>query len=79
MPKYVLAIDPGKTTGMALFSRDSASEQILIWSKELEQDEVADAVRSVLWAPEMRQHVDVVCERFIINAQTLELQILIFI
>jgi hypothetical protein len=70
MPKYVLAIDPGKTTGMTLFSREAASEPVLVWSKELEQEEVADAVRSVLWAPEVRQHVDVVCERFIINAQT---------
>jgi hypothetical protein len=70
MPKYVLAIDPGKTTGMALFSREDASEPVLVWSKELEQEEVADAVRGVLWAPEIRQHVDIVCERFIINAQT---------
>jgi hypothetical protein len=70
MPKYVLAIDPGKATGMALFSLESGSEPVLEWSKELEQDEVAEAVRSVLWAPEIRYHLDVVCERFTINAQT---------
>lgn len=70
MHKYVLAVDPGKTTGMALFSRQIDSEPVLEWSKELEQDEVAEAVRSVLWAPDKRYHLDVVCERFIINAQT---------
>lgn len=70
MPKYVLSVDPGKLTGMALFSFESPSEPVLEWSKELEQEEVADAVRGVLWAPDMRYHVDVVCERFIINAQT---------
>jgi hypothetical protein len=70
MPKYVLAIDPGKATGMALFSLELGSEPVLEWSKELEQDEVAEAVRSVLWAPEIRHHLDVVCERFTINAQT---------
>jgi len=70
MHKYVLAVDPGKTTGMALFSRQIDSEPVLEWSKELEQDEVAEAVRSVLWAPDKRHHLDVVCERFIINAQT---------
>jgi hypothetical protein len=68
--RYVLAVDPGKITGITLFSYKAESEPVLEWSKELEQEEVADVVRSVLWAPEMRQHVDVVCERFIINAQT---------
>jgi hypothetical protein len=70
MPRYVLAVDPGKATGMALFSYESGSEPVLEWSKELEQHEVADAIRSVLWAPEKRHQIDVVCERFVINAQT---------
>jgi hypothetical protein len=70
MPRYVLAVDPGKATGMALFSFESPSEPVLEWSKELEQHEVADAIRSVLWAPEKRHQIDVVCERFVINAQT---------
>jgi len=70
MPRYVLAVDPGKTTGVALFSFESPSEPIMEWSKELEQHEIAEAVRAVLWAPEKRYHVDVVCERFVINAQT---------
>lgn len=72
MHKYILAIDPGKATGMALFSLKSGSEPVLEWSKELEQEEVAEAVRSVLWSPEKRLHVDVVCERFTINMQTVK-------
>ncbi len=70
MPRYVLAIDPGKVTGMALISLKTPSEPVLEWSKELEQHEVAEAVRGVLWAPEKRLELDVVCERFVINAQT---------
>ena len=70
MPEYVLAIDPGKVTGLALFSHESGSEPTLEWSGELEQHEVVEAVRSVLWSPEKRHHVDIVCERFVINSQT---------
>lgn len=70
MARYVLAIDPGKTTGMALFSREGLSEPVLEWSKELEQHEVAEAIRSTIWLPTIRHNVDVVCERFVINAQT---------
>lgn len=70
MTHYVLAVDPGKATGVALFSREEASEPVLEWSKEVQAEEFAKAIREVLWAPEKRQHLDVVCERFIINAQT---------
>lgn len=68
--KYVLAVDPGKATGMALFSLQTGQEPVLEWSKELEQHEVAEALRGVLWAPEKRSDLDIVCERFVINAQT---------
>lgn len=67
---HVLAIDPGKVTGVALFSRDGVSEPVLEWSRELEQDQVAETFREVLWNPIMRHNVAIVCERFIINAQT---------
>lgn len=70
MTYYVLAVDPGKATGIALFSREEGSDPVLEWSKEVQAEEFAEAVRSVLWAPEKREHLDIVCERFIINAQT---------
>lgn len=67
---YVLAIDPGKMTGMTLFSYEKGQEPVKIWSRELEQYEVADSVREVLGNSEILPTLDVVCERFIINAQT---------
>jgi len=70
MPRYILSVDPGKATGIALFSYVAGSEPVMEWSKEVDQDEFAEVVRGVLWAPEIRHHLDVVCERFVINAQT---------
>jgi hypothetical protein len=67
MTSYVLAVDPGKATGMALFSLESGSEPVLEWSKELQQNEYAEPIREVLTA---YPDVVVVCERFTINAQT---------
>jgi hypothetical protein len=67
---YVLAIDPGKMTGMTLFSYEKGQEPVKIWSRELEQHEVASSVREVLGNSEILPTLDVVCERFIINAQT---------
>ena len=72
MFRYVLAVDPGKATGLALFSREGDSEPILVWSKEVQQEEFAEVVRSVLWDPTIRYHLDVVCERFTINSNTVK-------
>lgn len=70
MIHYILSVDPGKLSGITLFSKEEGQDPVLQWSKEVEQEEIAEVVRGVLWAPEKRQHIDVVCERFIINAQT---------
>jgi hypothetical protein len=69
---YVLSVDPGKASGVSLFSRERDQDPVLIWSKELQQEEVAEVFRGALWAPEKRHHIDVVCERFTINAQTVK-------
>lgn len=72
MPKrYVLSVDPGKATGIALFSLESGSEPVLEWSGEFQQDEYAAPIRVVLADTEISQNLEVVCERFTINAQTL--------
>lgn len=68
MTKLVLSIDPGKATGMALFSFTPGEEPNLLWSKELQQNEYAEPIRSVL--KDLDVNVDIVCERFTINAQT---------
>ena len=65
--RYVLSIDPGKATGMALFSLEEGAEPVLEWSKELQQDEYAGPIREVLASI---QDVAIACERFTINAQT---------
>lgn len=68
MTRYVLSVDPGKASGVAFFSLESDSEPVLEWSKEVQQEEFAEALRGVL-ALHARD-VEVVCERFTINAQT---------
>jgi hypothetical protein len=71
MPKkYVLSVDPGKATGMALFSFELGSEPVLEWSIEVQQHEYAKPIRDVLASLEIEPTLDIVCERFTINAQT---------
>lgn len=71
MPKkYILAVDPGKATGMALISLETGSEPVLEWSGELQQEEYAGPIRGYLEA--FGGELDVVCERFTINAQTVK-------
>ena len=71
MPKkYILAVDPGKATGMALISLETGLEPVLEWSGEFTQEEFAKPVRETLWASEAKYNLDIVCERFVINAQT---------
>ena len=68
--KYILAVDPGKATGMALFALETGQEPTLIWSGEYQQHEYAEPIRSSLRA--FGGQLEVVCERFIINAQTVK-------
>lgn len=71
--KYVLSVDPGKATGMALFSYESGSDPVLIWSGEYQQEEYAAPIRQTLLdVALMKLEVEVVCERFTINAQTVK-------
>lgn len=65
---FVLSVDPGKATGMALFSFEKGEEPVMLWSKELQFEEYAAPIREAYaqCGPELL----VVCERFTINAQT---------
>lgn len=69
--KYVLSVDPGKATGLALFSYEKGGDPILLWSDEVQQEEYAKPIREALalYGPE-EGGIEVVCERFTINAQT---------
>lgn len=68
MTRYVLSVDPGKATGMALFSLETGQEPVLEWSGELQQTEYAEPIRRFLGL--YSGNLEVVCERFTINAQT---------
>lgn len=69
MTKYVLSVDPGKATGMALFSLETGQEPVMLWSGEYQQHEYAVPIREALAT--VQGDLEVVCERFTINAQTL--------
>lgn len=69
MTKYVLSVDPGKATGMALFSLETGQEPVMLWSGEYQQHEYAAPIREALAT--VQGDLEVVCERFTINAQTL--------
>ena len=65
---YILAVDPGKATGMSLFSFEKGSEPEMLWSRELSFEEYAVPIREAYALAGVEMHV--VCERFTINAQT---------
>jgi hypothetical protein len=68
--KHVLSVDPGKATGMALFSFEMGQNPVLVWSGEFQQDEYAKPIREALAT--VQDEIEVVCERFTINAQTVK-------
>jgi hypothetical protein len=67
--KYILSVDPGKATGMALFSLEQGQEPTMLWSGEYQQDEYAKPIRETL---SLYPEAEVVCERFTINMQTVK-------
>lgn len=67
MTRVLLAVDPGKATGMALFTKEPNQEPVLVWSRELQQEEYAAPIREVLAA---HPDAEIACERFLITAQT---------
>ena len=73
MSKLVLAVDPGKASGIALFSFVEGGEPELLWSGEYQQDEYALPIRKALGDAMMRGvPIEIACERFTINAQTVK-------
>jgi hypothetical protein len=67
--KHILSVDPGKATGMALFSLEQGQEPVMLWSGEYQQDEYAKPIRETL---SLYPEAEVVCERFTINMQTVK-------
>jgi hypothetical protein len=73
MSKLVLSVDPGKASGIALFAYIDGSEPEIMWSGEYQQDKYARPIREALADAMMRSiPIEIVCERFTINAQTVK-------
>jgi hypothetical protein len=70
-PMYVLAVDPGKTSGVALLSwtADLADTPLLEWSSEVNEEDYADEIMRGLHAARDGRFY-VACESFTINMQT---------
>lgn len=65
--RWVLAVDPGKMTGLCVFSLEPGEEPVMEWTYEVEEVRFADAVRHYINSV---PSLEVVCERFVITAQT---------
>jgi len=71
MFKYVLSVDPGKATGVALLCLAKDKEPEIMFSGETQPDEFAGVIRHLLEDfTEDYSALIVVCEKFTINAQT---------
>lgn len=69
--KYVLSVDPGKATGVALLSLKTDEEPKILYSGEVQPDEFAECIRNLLKDMEHEySRLTIVCEKFTINAQT---------
>jgi hypothetical protein len=69
--RIIVAVDPGKATGVSCFGFDSNEEPHLIMSGEYQPDEFAAPIRGLLDSARAEGiPVEIVCERFTINAQT---------
>lgn len=65
--RRVIAVDPGKMTGLSVFTLETGGEPVLQWSAEVDEDTFATAVR---YEMDRYPDLEVVCERFIITTQT---------
>jgi hypothetical protein len=73
MTRLILSVDPGKVSGVCLFKWEDGAEPEILWSGEYQQHEYADRLRrAFLYARGTETRIEVVCERFIINAQTVK-------
>jgi hypothetical protein len=73
--KFVISVDPGKATGVAYFSHTVGQDPVMIDSSEVQPHEFATWMRSTLddfFARTVMSEtpIFIVCERFVINAQT---------
>lgn len=72
MTRFILSVDPGKATGVCLFSIEDGQDPALVWSRECDYRDFRLAVREGFEHSKLYgdKALEVVCERFVINAQT---------
>jgi hypothetical protein len=71
MSRHILAVDPGKASGICYFTIEDGQDPVLLWSGEYQQHEYADPIRKAFaYAVSKGARLEVVCERFTITAQT---------
>ena len=68
MTRYIYAVDPGKMTGLALFSVEPGAEPTLEWSGEVDFSSFVFEARKAFEL--YGDNLEVICEKFTINAQT---------
>jgi len=69
--RFILAVDPGKLSGVCLFSIETGHEPELLWSGEYDESNFAVPVREAIMEADLGGSVlEVACERFTITAQT---------
>lgn len=68
--RYILADDPGKATGLAFFYWARGQEPALIWSVETDYKDYATHIRKAYGVA--GDALEIACERFTINAQTVK-------
>lgn len=71
--RLILAVDPGKKSGITTFSYERGSEPLLLASGEFLMDEYHKPILEAIQLAQGAGHsLEIVCERFTINAQTIK-------
>jgi len=66
--RAVLAVDPGKMTGLSLFTIEKGEDPILVWSGEVVFSDYVYKLRELF--ADYGDSLEIVCEKFTINVQT---------
>lgn len=72
MKRLIIAVDPGKASGICAFTLESRSpDPVLYMSGEYQPEEYAEPIRALIaYGIENDYVIQFACERFTINAQT---------
>lgn len=67
MTRRIIAVDPGKMTGLSSWSIDPGEEPVLNWTAEVDEEMFAQAIR---YEFHNYPNLEFVCERFTITTET---------